>query len=425
MSISLKDFKKEGLCLLVIFIAAFVLRVIYISTLSNHELYFADGMEFDSIAKNLAAGNGYSGSDGTPTAGREPVYPIFLAAIYKIAGHDLLVVRICQAFLGALTCIIIYFIGKKISSIRVGICSSIIASIYPFFIYYNGHILSETLFIFLFLVAMLLLLNIQEAGWVSKPVIGRTGVSPVKCIIAGILLGVGVLCRSLLLVSIPFFIIGLFLVTKRRLYFLKCASLIIIAFFLTITPWVYRNHLLFGKAVVRLGGFENLWFGNNPYFGGDFDKECAYMEEIKKVLNELPPSEQVNLAISEAVKYMKDNPGRFLRNTGIKFIRFWRFYPRPTPLLNMLTGVSGMKTKLISILSDGTIISLGIVGLLVSLRDWRKYLLIYIWIVSQTSVFLIAYPLIRYRLPLMPFVIVFAGLAVVEIIKRRLGKCLA
>src|SRR3990167_4842041 len=145
--------RRERLYLLGIFIAAFTFRVIYISTLSNHELYFADAIEFDSIAKTLAAGNGYSDSNGIPTAAREPAYPVFLAAIYKIAGHDLLVVRISQAFLGALTCIIIYFIGKKTSSISAGICSSIIASIYPFFIYYNGHILSETLFIFLFLVA--------------------------------------------------------------------------------------------------------------------------------------------------------------------------------------------------------------------------------------------------------------------------------
>ena len=72
-----------------------------------------------------------------------------------------MVVRIIQAFIGTLTCLNIYLIGKQVFDKDVGKISLLIASIYPFPVYYTGALLTENIFTFLLSLSVLQLLKFR------------------------------------------------------------------------------------------------------------------------------------------------------------------------------------------------------------------------------------------------------------------------
>ena len=77
------------------------------------------------------------------------MYPLMLALAHKL-GLDLTGVRAIQALLGALTCVLIYFLTRELAGEWPGRIAGAIAAIDPLSVYFTRLILSETLFLFLF-----------------------------------------------------------------------------------------------------------------------------------------------------------------------------------------------------------------------------------------------------------------------------------
>ena len=119
----------------------------------------SDASGYDEIAVNLASGNGLSQSINgsmTPIAYRTPVYPMFLAGIYYMLGHHYIAVKIIQAILGALFCIIVFLISNIIyENAAIGLIASLCTALYkPFisgFLFYGGpaSMYSESFFTFM------------------------------------------------------------------------------------------------------------------------------------------------------------------------------------------------------------------------------------------------------------------------------------
>ena len=81
-----------------------------------------DASVYNTIGWNLAQGNGFSSqalAPFVPTMYREPVYPYLLGAIYKIFGHNYVVVYFFQIFIFSLTCILVYILAKDTFSEKV------------------------------------------------------------------------------------------------------------------------------------------------------------------------------------------------------------------------------------------------------------------------------------------------------------------
>ena len=151
--------------LALVLVAAGVVRLGYVLTLENalNVTFEADPLTYDQLARNLLAGRPYVGASfyfptGTenPTAYWDPLYPLFLAGIYALVGHDLLAVRLVQVVLGVASCGLLYVLGHSVFGPRIGLLGAGFAAIYPFFIYYTGQLLTETLFIFLILTLLTL-----------------------------------------------------------------------------------------------------------------------------------------------------------------------------------------------------------------------------------------------------------------------------
>ena len=166
--------------LFAIFILALFLRLFAVVTQEESGgLPLGDAKQYDNIAVNILSGNGLSEVfDGprVPTSKRPPIYPLFLAGIYAIFGHNYFAVKVIQAIIGGIFCIVVFFIAYTVyADKRIAIISSFLTAIYRPFIsgitYYGGpaRLLSEYLYMFILGIATIkrIIPKLAEAGYIT------------------------------------------------------------------------------------------------------------------------------------------------------------------------------------------------------------------------------------------------------------------
>src|SRR3989338_6122858 len=93
-----------------IFIIALVLRGWAVVTMPEQDKVLKhDAYRYEQIARSILNGEGFS-KDGTPIAWRGPLYPYFIASVYRLCGANPDIVRMIQIILGAAICLVIYII---------------------------------------------------------------------------------------------------------------------------------------------------------------------------------------------------------------------------------------------------------------------------------------------------------------------------
>ena len=192
----LAQMDKSKKYLLIILLLALTLRIGYVLTLEN-KLYFPDSFRYYNIGVGLAEGRGYS------SAFTAPLYPLFLSGIYRLFGDSYLTVRIIQALVGTASVFLIYLLGRNIFSGKVGLIASFITAFYPFFIFFTGLLLTETLFIFL-LLSLIYLLHRMMAIRKINYAIG-----------SGLIAGLCILIKPLIAYFLPFALL-IFLIVSRN-----------------------------------------------------------------------------------------------------------------------------------------------------------------------------------------------------------------
>lgn len=132
-----------------------------------------------------------------------PGYPLFLRAIYSIFGScNYTAVFVIQGILSILTVWLVYFVTRKVSNERAGLIAAGIAAIYPNLIAYNLTTLTETLTVFLAMIALAI------------------AVSSFRDVYKSILIGVVLFLGYFVKPSMLFFIPGLLICVKKRLVLL-------------------------------------------------------------------------------------------------------------------------------------------------------------------------------------------------------------
>ncbi|MBI1875892.1 MAG: glycosyltransferase family 39 protein [Acidobacteria bacterium] len=92
------------------------------------ELKLGDASTYDAWARQIASGDWMS---GTQVFYQAPLYPYFLAVLYKIAGSGPLVVRGVQAVLGSVSCVLVADAGAQLFSPVAGLIAGLILALYP------------------------------------------------------------------------------------------------------------------------------------------------------------------------------------------------------------------------------------------------------------------------------------------------------
>ncbi len=186
--------REKPFVLIVVLIALF-LRIYY--SFSEKITPYADAKHYHKIAINISTGKGYTEGDNPGDDEKAlswpPFYPFLLAILYRIFGDRYPLVWIFQAIISAISCILIYLIAKKVFSQKVAVFSMLTSAIFFHFILYTAMLLTETIFIFFVLLFFILLFDIVK----SHPLL--------KYALLGILVGLAILTRPILVVFALFF----------------------------------------------------------------------------------------------------------------------------------------------------------------------------------------------------------------------------
>ncbi|MBN2565838.1 MAG: tetratricopeptide repeat protein [Candidatus Eisenbacteria bacterium] len=118
-----------------------------------------------------------------------PLYPYFLATVYRLFGRDLLLVRMIQAVIGSGSAVLAYVIGRGVFDRRTGVLAGLLTACYGALIFYDGSILMTPLLVFLSLLAVA---SIIKADASDKPIYYAAG---------GFALGLAAIGRAAALVS--------------------------------------------------------------------------------------------------------------------------------------------------------------------------------------------------------------------------------
>ena len=126
-------------------------------------LYDAVGWRLAEIWKGLPVPNDIITERATSTSGPGWGMNYLVAAIYYICGQSVLVAQSFCAVIGAATAPVVYFCAEKIyQNRRVAKISAIFIALFPSFILWSSQLLKDGLIIFLLVLAMTMVMQLQK-----------------------------------------------------------------------------------------------------------------------------------------------------------------------------------------------------------------------------------------------------------------------
>ncbi len=360
----------------------------------------ADGTLYYEIAGNVTAGRGFR-LNGELTSRRPPGYPLFLAFMIKFFDFPLSV-YIAQAVLSAGTCVLVYFLTKQIFDENSAILAAAFMAVDYASIRQVVSVMSEVLFVFFLIAGFFYFYKARDS---------RKGH---HFLLSGIFMAAALLVREVILYFIPLFVAVLWIWKKQWKITTRMLVFYILGILLMISPWSIRNSLLYGKPVLfGTTAGHTLYFGNNPtvpdhFTGGDW--ELGLDTNFPKDPH-LPPLFTVQADryfYSKAIEFIRENPERFLKLTGEKMVNMWRPY----------ISDSRWPAKIGMSVTYLPVIFLGIAGMALSARQWPAFWPIYLLIGYLVIIHAFTISHIRYRFPIMPFIMIFGGYAAALLQKK-------
>mgnify|MGYP006278898265 CR=1 FL=1 len=414
---------------LILYGVAWTLRLVYVLHLQASPL--ADTPMLDELyhvewAQALAAGDWL----GSAVFFRAPLYPYLLGLVLRVFDGSLLAARLVQITWGAFTPVIVYFLTRRLVRGAWPVAAGAVAALYPFFLYFDNELLIVSLIVMLDSLALLLLLRADE-----RPTWSRWG-------LAGVVLGLSATARPNVLVFIPFiFLWAWWSEARRRLDGepppacdgaattpLVCASplrsaalrfaVLAVAVALVVAPVTLRNHLVGNDFVlIASQGGVNFYIGNNPgsdgvaavlpELGEAWEHEDAVRLAERDAGRELAPSEASGWWYARGRRFLTERPAEAARLYVRKFVLFWDSFELANNKDIYYFGDHSPLFRSLSWLSFGLVAPFGILGMFAFARR-REGLLLITFIVTYMGSVLLFFINARYRLPVVPGLIVLA-----------------
>jgi 4-amino-4-deoxy-L-arabinose transferase-like glycosyltransferase len=376
------------------------------------------GYEMGQIAASIAMGNGFSWPEWSPypqgpTAWMPPVYPLVMAGAFKIFGvyseSAAITLELLQTILSALTCVVLYALGKRLYNAHAGLLAAGLFAIYPPAIYYAvGMIWGTSLFTGCLLVVILMFLRQADHPHMK----GGIGL--------GTMLGFTALVDPIIVSVYPFACAWLyFKAAGDRRTVINMMAVMLIFFGLVISPWVVRNYIVFGRFVFIKSNLGQVLFLGKSHTSDEPCKDAlsACQENVKTIpfteaeQKYLKHSDEVtgnNFLLRKAIAFIWEHPLPYMQLTLKRFALYWT-YMRP---------VEGWKAK-ISLSTYLIVLMLAIAGLILSRANGREIQLVLLFpLVLPLIYYFTIVGIFRYRFPVEPILIVFAGYTIYWIAYR-------
>jgi len=345
-----------------------------------------------------------------------PLHPLFMAGMLAISGRSLLAVKCAQVLLGVLTVWLSYRIGRRLlRDERAALAGAFAIALLPELIAFTHFVWTETLFTALFAAGFLALLRVADSR------------SPRDAAVAGLLLGAATLVKEIafpfLLVLLPWFV-DVARPSRRRA--LGLFAICVLACALAIAPVTLRNWLRYDRFMLvstnigfALQQNQNAFPPENYDWGRMEPRPPAEGIAVRARCTEPNIVDRMRCEIRGGVAFMAAHPALAARRGVTKIAALWtpsnflirhlraRYYaPPPGPLATqLLTTASVAAFLLLSVLAvAGLAAAPAGAGRRLTLALVAFYLLIHAVIFGMS----------RYRIPLLPILFVYAGLALAE-----------
>lgn len=437
--------------LLLILLAGAAVRALYLAELPRHPDFAwpeLDALYHDYWARALVSG------DWTPPPGqpdpeinrhpyvRAPGYPYFLALLYALFGVHPLVPRIAQMLLGLANAALAYRWGRRAFGAGTGLVFAALMAGYWVLVYYEGELLEPTLS----LTVVLLMLDVMSR-WAD-------GLNGAHGLAAGLLLGALALLRPNALLFVPVAAGWGMAVALRRRQRLRSAVLALAWFAagvaLPVGTAAWRNYRVAGDpAPVTTAGGLNFYLGYNEWSDGysgiapdirnwsSFDHPRLVRELSAQVGRPLDDRGASAVWMRRALAYIRSQPARALDLTLRRLLLTWG--PREisvekedeleraaSPVLRRLPGGFGALLTL-------ALLGLGFLYLAAAPPDGSRPRpevpsLIVCFVATYAASFLPFTVTGRYRVPLLPSLMLLGAYGVVQaavLARRRAWAALA
>ncbi len=245
--------RNFALLLGVVVVVGMVARFIYIERFAPSRTIFPDSLWYHFQAQNLRLGRGYvdiarqlGAFNGHPdiageraTAYWPPLYPIALAGWQWIFGESIRTSQLMGVVTGAATVGLTGLLGRAVVGRTVGLVAAALVAICPFVIAVDGSLMSETLYLPLVLLALLLAQRTRDRPqWWSWVLLG--GVIGLASLTRGDALFLAAV------VMIPMAI----LMRSGWKQALGRVALGVAAVAVVVSPWVIRNAIEVGEPTL-------------------------------------------------------------------------------------------------------------------------------------------------------------------------------
>jgi tetratricopeptide (TPR) repeat protein len=410
---------RSGLpAILIIFSVSVLVRLILLLELKG-TVYFAAPIMDSAIYHNAASYFSSHGRfDGTLFM-MSPAYKVFLAGLYSVAGPSPTAVYAVQILLGSFSAVLLYSIADRLFNRTTAVIACVLYLLYGGLSVYNLMLLPLTLIVFLNLAVILALLAARENG------------SGFLYVLAGVAFALSVMARPnvllFLVFLVPWFYSGPGDGRTRTLNLAVFA----LGLMLALLPFSLHRHRTEGQLSPLTSSMGiNLHLGNNPDADGiqyipspelnspDKIFEYARTAAESETGRDMDPQAVSNFWMKRALGFIFSRPGQSIPLFIRKFRLFWNDH-EVSNNYNYYFLREALPALKLMFASFALLGALGLVGMATAIRRYRDLLLIYGMVLTYNIVLVAFFVLSRYRMPAVPFLILFASRAAYGIISER------
>lgn len=416
----------------IVFLVAIVMRGLHFWAMRDSvffDVLVCDGRQYDTWGQQIASGNWL----GSEIFYQTPFYPYLLGVIYTIAGHSVWAVRIVQALLGATSCALLARSGSAWFSPRVGWIAGLLLAIYPPALFFDGIIQKASLDLIL-MTALL---------WATGAAQRQT--RPILLVVIGVLLGCMALNRENAVILIPAIATWAVWLQKKgtgvfswsRADAVRVAA-VVAGIALILLPVGLRNYYVGGQFLLTTSQMgPNFYIGNHAGASGlyeplrpdrgdpIFERADAQLLAEEDLERPLSPSEISDYWMGRSWQDIKADPAAWLKLLAKKWLLTWHRIE--------LVDAEGIRVHTreswpLAILAwwhFGVLCPLAAAGIWLTRRDWRRLWLLYAMLGLFAFAVAMFFVFARYRYPLVPVCMLFAGAAVAEVWELFKGRHVA
>ncbi len=273
--------RRERRYLVAIVLTALAVRLVWVIIAARPPVG-GDPVAYMFSGETLARGQGYRSVVGTlqqvplrdlPKTAFYPIgYPGTLGALFWIVFHTPIpdnlpkTVGVFQALLGVGTVILTSELARRVFGNRVAVLTAAIVALWPNLVFYTAQAHLETVFTFLFVAALVVILRPWPQGGVSRR----------RLVAFGAVLGLAALVRPTALLILPVLVICWVVAGapwRRALIQIAIATLTVAV---VVAPWLIRNTVVMHTTVFSTGIGDALCDSRHPGATGQYEIAAPY-----------------------------------------------------------------------------------------------------------------------------------------------------